>query len=232
MVNGEGKLLPKVLDLYRVVDKSTHVVVIDRNGEHDTVSLDCVTLTPAPPEVLTPVGQPRPLCKDPPVHWLILLRKETNRLRLIIDSLLLVRSLTPRLRAGKPARVPSRRHGCHLNRRTSMGTYPPEPDELETPPRRFSSFTNAPAPEHAYDHIGAYDPRKELYRVRWFQSNAEDDTYEPRSNLPHNLVVRFHRNRRIPLPPICPLNRGWETRLRLPSPQRRCQAVRVRFGDL
>jgi hypothetical protein len=40
----------------------------------------------------------------------------------------------------------------------------------------------------------------QLYRIRWYGSSKEDDTWEPVDHLPRTIVRRHHKRTGLPVP--------------------------------
>lgn len=47
------------------------------------------------------------------------------------------------------------------------------------------------------DHLDSHEGRR--YRSRWYGYGADEDTYQPASNLPSNFIKRFLRSQKYAL---------------------------------
>ena len=67
--------------------------------------------------------------------------------------------------------------------------------ESTSKPRRFSRMRNTKNPHYAYDRILAHDFSRSdpEYNVRWTNRPSNEDSWEPRWNLPFNAVNAYHR---------------------------------------
>ena len=74
--------------------------------------------------------------------------------------------------------------------------------ESTSKPRRFSRMRKTKNPHYVYDRIVAHDFSRSdpEYKVRWTNRPSNEDSWEPRWNLPFNAVNAYHRRQGIEVP--------------------------------
>lgn len=170
----EGKLYPKAVGPFKILERGSHVVILDMAGERESVSLDRVTLAPTPPGVRVPSITQLDIFEAPPATPGAAVEQESA-----------VRT------GGADADTNGTLQSEQPQGNTASGVRESVPEPSPTR-RGFSRFRRPQPVESVYERIVAYDPERG-YKLRWYQCPPNEDTWEPRTSLPHNLVARYHR---------------------------------------
>jgi len=126
----EGKLYPKAIGPFKILKRGTHVVVLNMDGQRETVSLDRVTVAPRPPGVDIPTA-PQPDIVEP---------------------------LAPE--AEGDDRLDREDGPDALVRRGEISDPAAETPAQGPPKARFSRFRRKPPREYVYERLVKYDPQK------------------------------------------------------------------------
>jgi len=191
----EGKLYPKATGPFKILDRRSHVVVLEMEGEREMVSLDRVTLAPVPPGVEVPEAPQPDVIQGGEVP------ATDNDLLDLVDP---PEEEGDEVQSGDPADVTPRAPtgpGSDSRSEEAREAEAPTGDDPaleDTPtPRPFSRFRRSAPREYVYEKLIGYDPERG-YKVRWYGYGPEADTWEPLEHLPRNLVARYHRKHNLP----------------------------------
>lgn len=217
--SGQGKLYhkslyPKALWPCKILERGSHVVLVDRYDLDESVSLYRVTVAPNPPcsETATPTI---PLIIDSDEEVMDLTGPNAEaptrveeepenypfRTRLVDQS----PEVEPTKTGLRTIPLLPPRPYLRISRSNDEETYHPGAPRLRRP---FSRFKRLPSVGAVYDHMVEYEPSRG-HQVRCYMQGPEDDTCEPREHLPYNLVARFHTSESQFSAQIFALRRGW-----------------------